>query len=76
MTAPHVPLLDSLARLEDRPDWARVRIDVVAKLLACSESTVRRRIHSGAIPKPQKDGGFLVWRIGDLRRALSQPVQE
>lgn len=62
---------DDLDGLEARPDWARVRIDIVAQLLACSESTVRRRIRSGSIPQPLKEGGALVWRVGDLRRALA-----
>ncbi|WP_429497449.1 helix-turn-helix transcriptional regulator [Robbsia andropogonis] len=61
----------SATAVDQRPDWARVRINVVADLLACSESTVRRRIRAGVIPQPIKEGGTLVWRIGDLRRALA-----
>jgi len=67
-TAPSAPCLDGV---ESRPDWARVRIGTVAQLLACSESTVRRRIRNGTIPQPLKEGGALVWRVGDLRRALA-----
>jgi excisionase family DNA binding protein len=71
MTSSTIPRVDSLVGLESKPDWARVRIDTVAQLLACSKSTVRRRIRSGAIPHPLKEGGALVWRVGDLRRALA-----
>ncbi len=69
-TSPH-PRTGRLIDLDSKPDVARVRIDVVAELLACSESTVRRRIQSGSIVPPLKEGGVLVWRVGDLRRALA-----
>ena len=57
--------------IDSKPDIARVRIDTVAALLACSTSTVRRRIRAGTVPAPLREGGALVWRVGDLRRALA-----
>jgi predicted DNA-binding transcriptional regulator AlpA len=53
------------------PDIARVRLPVVAALYGCSVRTVVRRVKAGEIPEPQKHGGVLVWRAGDLRRALA-----
>ncbi|NVE22370.1 helix-turn-helix transcriptional regulator [Burkholderia glumae] len=57
--------------IDGKPDIARVRIETVAALLACSTSTVRRRIRAGTVPPPLREGGALVWRVGDLRRALA-----
>ncbi|RKP58629.1 helix-turn-helix transcriptional regulator [Pararobbsia silviterrae] len=59
------------ASFDAKPDIARVRIHDLAGLLSCSVSTVRRRIQTGAVPTPMKEGGVLVWRVGDLRRALA-----
>ncbi|CAN7471041.1 helix-turn-helix transcriptional regulator [Paraburkholderia hospita] len=61
----------SVAGFDAKPDIARVRINDVADLLSCSVSTVHRRVKSGLIPQPIKEGGVLVWRVGDLRRALA-----
>lgn len=52
------------------PDLARVRLPVVAALYGCHPSTVRRRVETGDIPKPEKRGRVLSWRVGDLRRDL------
>ncbi|MDR8077621.1 helix-turn-helix domain-containing protein [Burkholderia cenocepacia] len=71
MPKPISPNAARAAEVASSPDWARLRIHDVARLLACSENTVRRRIQSGKIPAPSKEGGVLVWRVGDLRRALA-----
>lgn len=60
-----------VAGFDAKPDIARVRINDVADLLSCSVSTVHRRAKAGLIPQPIKEGGVLVWRVGDLRRALA-----
>ncbi|MFM0160679.1 transcriptional regulator [Paraburkholderia sediminicola] len=52
------------------PDIARVRLPLVAALYACAPRTVHRRVEAGVIPKPEKRGGVLMWRVGDLRRDL------
>jgi predicted DNA-binding transcriptional regulator AlpA len=61
----------ALVGINDLPDMAVVRIPVVAALLSCHPRTVHRRVEAGVIPKPQRQGGVLVWRVGDLRRALA-----
>ncbi|WP_025096570.1 hypothetical protein [Burkholderia sp. A1] len=71
MTASHSQSAPSNVDIDGKPDIARVRIETVAALLACSTSTVRRRIRAGTVPQPLREGGALVWRVGDLRRALA-----
>jgi predicted DNA-binding transcriptional regulator AlpA len=71
MTKPTLSRATRSVDIDGKSDIARVRIQTVAELLACSESTVRRRIRSGAIPQPLNEGGVLTWRVGDLRRALA-----
>lgn len=70
MTTQVNPRKDALAGFDDLPDVALVRMSVVAALLSCGPRTVRRRVDAGVIPQPQKQGGVLTWRVGDLRRAL------
>ncbi|WP_244128603.1 helix-turn-helix transcriptional regulator [Burkholderia gladioli] len=62
---------EPLTGFDALPDIARVRIETVAALLACSTATVRRRVCAGTVPKPLREGGALVWRAGDLRRFLA-----
>ena len=66
----------ALEEFDRLPDAAHVRLPVVQALYACSDETVRRRVHAGLIPKPRKLGPRITaWNVGDLRRALaSQPV--
>lgn len=53
------------------PDDAFVRIDVVARLFACSRATVWRRTADGSLPAPVKlSARSTAWRVGDLRRVL------
>lgn len=53
------------------PDDAFVRIDVVARLFACSRATVWRRTAAGILPAPVKlSTCSTAWRVGDLRRVL------
>ena len=42
----------------------------VADLLACSVSTIYRRVESGDLPQPVRIGGLVRWRASDLRDAL------
>lgn len=64
------PSRSVLVGFDDLPDVAHVRIDVVAALLDCSESTVRRRVADGDIPAPRRVGGIPLWAAGTLRRSL------
>ena len=47
----------------------------VADLLACSVSTIYRRVESGDLPQPVRIGGLVRWRASDLRDALGLEQQ-
>jgi hypothetical protein len=70
MTTQANPRKHALAGFDELPDVALVRMPIVAALLSCGPRTVIRRAEAGVIPKPQRQGGLLVWRAGDIRRAL------
>jgi predicted DNA-binding transcriptional regulator AlpA len=53
------------------PDMARASLPVVCSLFDISAATAWRRVQSGLLPKPIKDGASTRWIVGDLRRALA-----
>lgn len=61
-----------LANFEHSPDDARARLPVVAALFACSPATVWRRVKSGDLPAPRKDGRMTYWLAGELRGKLRE----
>lgn len=61
-----------LANFEHSPDDARVRLPMVAALYACSPATVWRRVKSGDLPAPRKDGRMSYWITGELRANLRE----
>jgi predicted DNA-binding transcriptional regulator AlpA len=56
------------------PDVAMVRVPTVAALNGISIVTAWRWAKAGRLPAPVKRGGVTAWRVGDLRKALSQPA--
>lgn len=54
------------------PDAARAPLPVVCTLFAISPATAWRRVKSGLLPAPVRDGGSTRWLVGDLRRALAK----
>lgn len=66
----------NLIRFDDLPDTARAALPVVCSLYAVGPATVWRRVKSGIIPAPIKEGGSTRWIVGDLRRALAKAIKE
>ena len=56
-----------LATLNQLPDNALLRVDVIASHEACSPATIWRRVRRGLFPKPLRQIGITAWRVGDLR---------
>ena len=56
---------------DKQPDMARAALPVVCAIFSISPATVWRRVNSGLLPKPIKDGASTRWIVGDLRRALA-----
>ena len=68
----HAPDINrALREFDTLPDIAHVKLNVVKKLYACSSATVWRRVKSGLIPAPYKLDGSTIWRVGELRAAIS-----
>lgn len=61
----------SIEGFDNWPDMARASLPVVCALFDIAPATVWRRVQSGALPKPIKDGACTRWVVGDLRRALA-----
>lgn len=62
---------DALKNFDSLPDSAFVRQPVVKALFGFSDSTVWRRVKSGALPAPEKQGPRVTaWNVGKLRRVL------
>ena len=66
----------ALARFDELPDSARVRVRVVAALEGCCPATVWRRVSLRLMPRPEKVGNTTVWRINDLRKMWSERSAE
>lgn len=57
-----------LKGFSELPDDARVGWEVVAALDDCSEATVWRRVRSGLLPPPERQGRrHTRWVVGQLR---------
>ena len=64
--------LPGLADFDSLPDTARAPLPVVCGLFSISKATAWRRVQSGLLPRPIKEGGSTRWIVGDLRRALAK----
>lgn len=63
---------DALRHFDELPDAAFVRQPVVEALLACSHSTVWRRVRDRSLVAPRKlSPRVTAWQVGDLRRYLA-----
>jgi len=67
--------LPAIANFEHVPYDARTRLPVVTALFSCSPATVWRRVKSGDLPAPRKDGRITYWLAGELRAKLSEGAQ-
>lgn len=63
-------LPDALKNADSLPDSALVSQPVIEGLAGCSAATVWRRVKSGLLPKPIRQGGCTRWRLGEVRAAL------
>lgn len=61
----------SIEGFDKWPDMARASLHVVCELFDIAPATAWRRVKSGSLPKPIKDGACTRWIVGDLRRALA-----
>lgn len=64
--------LPVLADFDQLPDPARVPLPVVCGLFSISQATAWRRVKSGSLPEPVREGRTTRWVVGDLRRALAK----
>ncbi|MBT2304695.1 AlpA family phage regulatory protein [Variovorax paradoxus] len=54
------------------PSDARVKTETICTLLACSRTTLWRRVKAGAFPAPIRQASNVVrWRVGDVRKHLA-----
>ncbi|NMF96134.1 AlpA family phage regulatory protein [Aromatoleum toluolicum] len=68
---PSKDLPPALAKFDDLPESAYVRMPVVKELLSCSEATVWRMAKDGRLPRPHKySTNMSGWNVGELRRAI------
>ena len=66
-----------LEHFDSLPNSAFVRLPTVAALFACSESTVRRGVRTGRLPKPVKHfDRASAWNVGALRAVLAKGMNE
>ncbi len=68
-TIPH-----ALQNFDHLPNSARVRLPVLTGIYGCSPATIWRRVKTGLIPAPHKEGGTTFWIVGELRMALAKEV--
>jgi predicted DNA-binding transcriptional regulator AlpA len=47
----------------------------LGEILSCSETTLWRRVKSGALPKPMRVAGLLRWRLSDISKLVSDAAQ-
>lgn len=62
--------LPGLAEFDNLPDSARAPLPLVCGLFSISPATAWRRVKSGLLPSPIREGGATRWIVGDLRKAL------
>lgn len=65
----------ALENFDSLPDDARVRVPVVRALFGYSAPTLYRRVQSGHLPRPRKDGAISFWLAGELRAKLAEGAQ-
>ncbi|CAN7590840.1 transcriptional regulator [Variovorax sp. LjRoot175] len=54
------------------PSDARIKTETVCTLLACSRTTLWRRVKEGAFPAPMREASNVIrWRVGDVRKHLA-----
>lgn len=71
------PVPHALVNFDALPDSAHVRQPVVKALFAISDTTLWRRVKTGLIPAPRKNGPrTTVWNVGELRAALRRETGE
>lgn len=68
----HGVTAEILKNFDDFPDATRIRLPVVRLLFGTSSATVWRRVKTGKIPAPRKDGRVTFWLAGELRAALRE----
>lgn len=61
-----------LADFDNLPDSARAPLPIVCGLFGISPATAWRRVGSGLLPAPVKEGRTTRWVVGDLRKALAK----
>ncbi len=61
----------SLEHFDRLPDAARVREPTVCGLPGISRATVWRRVKSGSVPAPVRDGSVTSWQVGKLQKRLA-----
>lgn len=65
-------IAESLRNFDSLPDCAHVRLPVVCALFGVAPATVWRRVKSGQIPAPTKNGPRVsAFQVGKLRAALA-----
>lgn len=69
---PEAKIPDALRHFDELPDSASVRQPVVVALFGFSPATLWRRVKSGKIPAPKKDGAISAWNVGELRKCRQQ----
>lgn len=57
------------------PDMARTSLPVVCSLFGISSATAWRRVKTGLLPQPVKDGASTRWIVGDIRRCLNKGAE-
>ena len=62
----------SLSNFDALPATARLRTRTVCDLLACSRTTLWRKVQSGEIAAPIREAANVVrWRVSDVRAHLA-----
>ena len=65
-------VLKAVENFDSLPDSAYIRIKDLEVLLAMSESTIRRRIQAGQIPKAKNlSTRVAAYNVGEVRQALA-----
>lgn len=65
--------LKTVVNFDSLPDSAYIRIKDLQVLLAMSESTIRRRIQAGIIPKAKNlSTRVAAYNVGEVRQALAK----
>jgi hypothetical protein len=59
-----------LQNWDSLPDFMRVGSPVAQAVTGLDGSTFKRRLRSGLLPKPHKDGRLNFWLVGELRESI------